>query len=191
MTGTDKAQAHDAVAPESAAATASQARTGAFTLRAGTSQDATPTSKLSYPSPMSGLMQETADEREKQREERMSKMEAMMEKLTCELASERAANIQLPETIKAWEDEYPEAKHELYDIAEDDDSSVPGEYPRVVIPPGLPAEAMPYPTRSHMSDDWEEPEATQWSRKQYDRRDPLMTKDPWKSEHDKTGGLGN
>ena len=188
MSGTDKAQAHDAVAPEFDSATAPQARTGAFTLRAGSSQEATPTSKLSYPSPMSGLMQETAEEREKQREERMSKMEAMMEKLTCELASERAAKIQLQETIKAWEDEYPEAKHELYDIAEDDDPSVPVVYSRVVIPPGLPAEAMPYPTRSYMSDDWEEPDATQWSRKQYDHRDPFMTKDPWKSEHDKTGG---
>ena len=134
-----EAQAHDAVALDAET-------TAHFALRGTSSRIGTPTSGLSYPSPMSGLKQEVADDQaaakkasdeaaaEKQWK---SQMMSMMQDLTSNLARERAARIKLQKTVKAWKEQYPEETweeqypeepmHELYDIAEDDDPAVPGE----------------------------------------------------------------
>ena len=55
MAGMNEAQDNAAVALDSATA-------AYFTLRAGSSLDDTPKSGVSYPSPMSGLKQEVADD---------------------------------------------------------------------------------------------------------------------------------
>ena len=193
MTTIGEAQAHDAVALD-------VATTAYFTLRGSTSRDGTPTSGPSYPSPMSGLKQEVADDQAAEKKasdeaaaekQWQSQMMAMMQDLTSNLARERAARIKLQKSVRAWEKQYPEqfweeqhpeeVSHDLYGIAEDDDPSVPGEYfpvePQVAVPPGLPAE-LPYPTRAHTADDWEEPEDAQWSSEQYVRRDPWSAGDP-------------
>ena len=175
MSTIGEAQAHDAVALD-------VATTAYFKIRGSTSRDGTPTSGPSYPSPMSGLKQEVADDQAEEKKasdeaaaekQWKNQMMAMMQDLTSNMAREGAERIELQNTVKAWEKLYPEqsreeqypeeATHEPYDNAEDDDPSAPVSYSRVVNPPGIPFEAMPYPTRSYMSDEWDEPDATQWS----------------------------
>ena len=79
MAGIVETQAHDAVALDSATA-------AYFTLRGSSSQDGTPTSGVSYPSPMSGLKQEIADD------------QAAAKKASDEAAAKKAAD----EQEKQW-----------------------------------------------------------------------------------------
>ena len=121
MAGSPKAQDGADVALGSAAAAASLTRAGRSPTRAGS----TPPSGLSTPSPLALLRpaqlvfspakpevawgaaddaaaaKKAADERQKQVEEDLRKMLAMMEELKHDLASERAARVQLQETVQS------------------------------------------------------------------------------------------
>ena len=98
MAGIDEAQAHDAVALDSATAEYSK-------FRAGLKQKVADNEAVA---------KKVADEREKQRDEKMSVMMTMVETLTClveeltyNLATECAARIKFQKVVQSWEEQDP------------------------------------------------------------------------------------